>query len=93
MNVILDPSEFEPLIRQTIETFLARLRDEMSTAEHDRILLNKAEAATTLGMSQSTVDRLRRVAGLPCVKLNGKAMFRPEALREWAEGREGANNA
>ena len=70
---------------------LARSEGTSPTADCDkvgRILLNKKEAAEALGVSSSTIDRLRQTAGLPSVKLDGLVLFRPEALREWAEKNE-----
>jgi len=55
--------------------------------------LSKREAAAALGVSQSTIDRLRREAGLPAVQLEGRVMFRPAALDAWAASRETARNA
>ena len=41
-----------------------------------------------MGVSPSTLDRLRREAGLPAVKLDGLVLFRPASLDAWAAARE-----
>lgn len=88
-SIHLDPNDFQPIIESAVETALRRLQAERPTdSTGSKVLLTKREAANALGVSQATVDRLRK-AGLPCVKLDGRAMFRPEALRSWTEEREG----
>lgn len=87
-NIHFDPNEFSPIVDMAVEAAVRRLRDERSRDETGRILLNKKEAAEALGVSTSTLDRLRREAGLPFLKLDGLVLFRPEALREWAAENE-----
>jgi excisionase family DNA binding protein len=88
MKVEFDCEELRPMIEMTVAEAVQRLRDEGPCDKPGRILLNKKEAAEALGVSPSTIDRLRQTAGLPSVKLDGLVLFRPEALREWAEKNE-----
>ena len=88
LEIHLDPETLQPIIEAAVDSALRRLRDEQHTDDAGKVLLTKAEAAQTLGVSASTLDRLRREAGLPCVKLDGLALFRPESLRAWAAARE-----
>ena len=89
MNLHFDPAEFAPIIEAAVEAAFQRVQNERSGDGDGKILLNKSEAAEALGVSVSTVDRLRRDAGLPVVKLEGLVMFRPEALKQWARDKEG----
>ena len=94
MSVIqFDADELQPVIDQAVEAAVRRLRAERSADEYGKILLTKRQAADVLGVSGSTLDRLRRDAGLPCVKLDGLVLFRPESLREWAAAREAQDTA
>ena len=88
MNLHIDPAEFAPMIEAAVDAAVRRLQAEPHTDVAEKVLLTKAEAAQALGVSPSTLDRLRREAGLPCVKLDGLALFRPESLRAWAAARE-----
>ena len=86
----IDPTDFSPLIESVVETAVRRLQAERPKDADGRILLTKREAAEALGVSEATIDRWRVSHDLPHLKLdNGKPMFRPEALREWAAKREG----
>ena len=51
-------------------------------------LAAEARQRLRMSVSVSTVDRWRKEAGLPCVKIDGAVLFSPEALREWAAARE-----
>ena len=89
-RIHLEPSDFSPLIESAVETAVRRLQTERPKDANGRILLTKRETAEALGVSEATIDRWRVSHGLPHLKLdNGKPMFRPEALREWAAQREG----
>ena len=72
-DIHLDPAEFAPIVEMAVEAAVRRLRYEGPCDKPGRILLNKREAAEALGVSLSTVDRLRQSAGLPSVKLDGLA--------------------
>ncbi len=88
MNLHINPAEFSDVIQAAVDRAIAKMRAEQPAETDGQILLNKQGAADALSVSQSTVDRLRREAGLPCVKLDGLVLFRPEALREWAAAKE-----
>lgn len=47
------------------------------------LLLRKPEAARRLGVSPSTIDRLRANGELAWVAIGGQVRFRPEALLEY----------
>lgn len=89
MNLHLDPADFAPLIDAAVDAAIRRLDAQRPRDGAGRVLVNKREAAEVLGVSEATVDRLRK-AGLPCVKLDGKVLFRPAALEAWAAAREGS---
>lgn len=89
LRIEFHPDVLQPVIELAVETAVRRLQAERPTDADDRVLLCKQQAADALGVSPSTVDRLRQDAGLPCVKLDGRVLFRPEALRAWAAAREG----
>ncbi len=88
MRLDLDPSEFRDVIDRAVDQAVRRLESERPHDELGRVLLTKKEATDVMGVSQATVDRLRRDGGLPYVKLHGLVMFRPKALHAWAEARE-----
>jgi hypothetical protein len=87
MNLHIDPSEFQPIIESAVSEAIRRLDAERSKDRTGKVLLTKPEAAEVMGVSPSTLDRWRK-AGLPCLRLDGLVLFRPEALREWAAQRE-----
>jgi helix-turn-helix protein len=89
MKVLLDPAEFRPVFDLAIEEALQRIQAMQPKDKAGSILLDKAQAAKAMGVSETTIDRWRGSHGLPFLKLdNGKPMFRPESLREWAKSRE-----
>ncbi len=88
VHIEFDEDSLRPLVQMAVVETVQRLRDERGCESPGRVLLNKREAAEALGVSPSTIDRLRQTAGLPSVKLDGLVLFRPEALRDWAEENE-----
>ena len=89
LEIHLDAETLQPIIEAAVEAAIRRLQAERHTDDAGKVLLTKAETAQALGVSPSTLDRLRRDAGLPCVKLNnGLVLFRPESLRAWAASKE-----
>jgi len=89
VRIQFDHEELRPLVELAVEAAVRRLLAERPAEKEGRVLLSKRQAAEALGVSPSTLDRLRRDAGLPCVKLDGLVLFRPESLRAWALAREG----
>jgi excisionase family DNA binding protein len=89
-RIEFDRDELRPLIQLAVDEAIERMREERLSDHAGRVLLNKREAAEALVVSQSTLDRLRREAGLPSVKLDGLVLFRPEALQQWAAEKEGS---
>jgi len=51
--------------------------------DENTTLLRKGEAARRLGVSPSTIDRLRANGELAWVAIGGQVRFRPEALLEY----------
>jgi len=51
-------------------------------------LLSRHKAASSLGVSVATLDRLTRAGELPRIKLAGKVLYRPESLEAFARRRE-----
>ena len=93
MNLHFDPAEFSDVIQAAVDAAVRRLQAERHTDDAGKVLLTKAEAAQALGVSPSTLDRLRRDAALPSVKLNnGLVLFRPESLKAWAEKKENTSS-
>ena len=90
MKIVFDEDALRPLVHLAVAEALERMEKERAklTVEDRRVLLTKAEAARALGVSPSTLDRLRREAGLPAVKLDGLVLFRPASLDAWAAARE-----
>lgn len=88
MNIHIDPETFRPVIDQAVDAAIRRIAAERPKDRTGKVLLTKPEAAEVMGVSPSTLDRWRK-AGLPTVKLDGLVLFRPEALRAWAEAQEG----
>jgi len=57
-------------------------------------LLNQAEAADLLRLSQRTLERLRCVGGGPrFVRLRGSVRYRTEDLQSWIEARVVSNTS
>jgi len=90
-SVICGMDELRRVADETVEAFFRKMQDERPKDEVGRILLTREEAAAAMGVHSRTLDRIRSNHGLPCIKLgNGKPMFRPEALKEWAAEQEKA---
>lgn len=86
-SVVFDTSEFDGLIQKAVDVAIQRMKDERPKDEAGTILWDKREAAKRLGVSVSTLDRLRN-QGLPAVKIDGKVLFRPKSLDCWAASNE-----
>ena len=90
MKIEFDQDTLRPIVQLAVAAALERMEEERARPidEGGRVLLTKTEAARALGVSPSTLDRLRREAGLPAVKLDGLVLFRPASLDAWAVARE-----
>ena len=90
VRIQFDQDTLRPMVQLAVAEALERMEAERAKliVEDRRVLLTKAEAARALGVSPSTLDRLRREAGLPAVKLDGLVLFRPASLDAWAAARE-----
>ena len=95
MSVIqFDADELQPLVDMAVETAVRRLRDERSSQESGKLLLDKRAAADALSVSVSTLDRLTHPRGdLRAVKLQGRTLYSPDELRRWITEREGQDVA
>lgn len=51
-------------------------------------LLNRAQAATYLGVALRTIDELIRTGSLPCVRIGRSVRFRPASLEDFIEANE-----
>ncbi len=90
MRLDIDPAEFAEVIQAAVDRALAKMRDDRRSDDTGKLLLGKREAAEALSVSPSTIDRLRREAGLPFIRLQGVVLFRRQALEEWAAAKETA---
>ena len=89
LQIQFDQDTLRPIVQLAVAEALERMEERAKFIdEGGRVLLTKAEAARALGVSPSTLDRLRREAGLPAVKLDGLVLFRPASLDAWAAARE-----
>lgn len=88
MNFSIDPKEFAPLIEFAVDAAIRRLREERHTDGAGEILIDKRTVAEACSVSEATVDRWRNEAGFPCVKIDGKVLFRRSAVDAWAAARE-----
>ena len=90
MNLHLDPTEFAPIIDQAIEAALRRLQAERRTDDAGRMLWDKRTAAERMSVSVSTFDRLVKDGEVKVVKLAGRVLVSPDAVREFIAGKESA---
>lgn len=52
-------------------------------------LMTHRQAAAWLGISERSLDRIKRDGGIPYLRLAGRTIrYRPEALARWAEAQE-----
>ncbi len=67
-------------------------RDSWPTVGHrDRVLLNEAEAAELLAISQRQVRKLRASGELRAVTIGSSVRYRPEDLNEFASANQEGN--
>lgn len=86
-SIVFDADELKAVVDVAVEAALRRMRDEQPKDDEGAILLDKRSAARKLGVSVSTLDRLRE-KGLPAIKVDSKVLFRPASLDEWAAQNE-----
>ena len=87
-RILLDPNDFHGVISEAVDAAVRRLEANRPTDSAGHILLTKRQAAEALNISEGTIDRWRADAGLPYLKIDGRVLFRPAALEEWAAARE-----
>lgn len=86
-SVVFEADELRSVVDMAVEAAVRRMRDEQPQDEVGAILWDKRTAAKRIGVSVSTLDRLRD-RGLPCIKVEGKVLFRPSSLDAWAAQNE-----
>ncbi len=90
-HISLDPRDFRELIDQAVDAALCRLQAERHRDQAGRLLLGKREAAESLGMSISSLDRITFPRGsLRAVRLDGRVLYSLDSLRAWIAERESA---
>lgn len=75
--IVATAEQLAELIRAAVEEALAEQRQDLAPA-----LLDRAGIARALGISPSTVDRLRR-DGLPCVLIGDSPRFLAAECVSW----------
>lgn len=75
--VVVTPAELERLIGSAVEKALAGQREQPTAA-----LLDRNALARALGVSPSSVARLRR-DGMPCVMIGDAPRFELDACLAW----------
>jgi len=89
LEIHLDAETLKPIIQAAVDAAVRRLQDERARDDDGQVLWDKPRTGEEMGgVSESTVDRWRKEAGLPFVKIDGKVLFRPSALEAWAAARE-----
>ena len=88
VSVVFDASELDGLIQRAVEAAIQRMEEKRPKDDEGAILWDRPTAADKLGVSTTTLDRLRKTAGLPAVKLDGKVLFSPTSLASWAAQHE-----
>ncbi len=73
MQVNLDPSEFEPLIRQTVASTIAKL-DEIRGPFGDRLAFSEAEASRLLGLEEHQLRDERRRGRIKASRIVNRAI-------------------
>lgn len=63
-------------------------RDTTPPSDDEAICVRRNQAAAMLSISTTTLDRLVKAGEVPCLRLPGRVLFRPDALRDWAKQRE-----
>jgi excisionase family DNA binding protein len=59
-----------------------------STTSPETLLIAPREAARLLCVSESTLVRLTKTGGLPCIHLGRSVRYDPADIRAWIEGRK-----
>jgi len=53
---------------------------ELLRSTHNSLVLNKAQTAKELHVSQATIDRMRKVGEIESIKIGGTVMFSLEEI-------------
>lgn len=80
--VVLTPEQLSELVRRAVEDALAAQKQDTSPALFDR-----AGIARQLGVSETTLGRLRR-EGLPCVMIGDSPRFDLATCLAWLRNRD-----
>ncbi len=84
----LDQETLGPIINEAVDAAFRRMRDERSTDDAGRLLWDKRTAAERLSVSVSTFDRLVKDGEIKVVKLSGRLLVSPDAVREFIANKE-----
>lgn len=57
-------------------------------ARLESILVPANEASRLMGVSARTIDNWRKDEGLPSVKIGGRRLYDPAAIRRWVESHQ-----
>lgn len=57
-------------------------------AKIDPLALRPRDAAAALGISPSTLERLRKTGQIPHIKIHNVVLYRVDSLRQWLKERE-----
>lgn len=70
----------DDLLRQIVEEKIAEMLPQQQDTKEN---MNKSEAAKYLGVSRNTLDKLIETKGLPVKRVDGRYIFRRQALDNW----------
>lgn len=62
-------------------------RDDKSTGSPRRLVLRPRDAAKTLGLSTSTLNRLARAGEIKCIRLDRMTLYPMDALEAWLKAK------
>jgi len=88
VNLHLDPNEFAPVIEAAVEAAIRRFQAERQADGAGKLLLDKKAAAESMAISVSSLDRLIRDGELRAVKLSGRVLVSPDAIRDFIRIKE-----
>ncbi len=91
----LDITGIESVIKATAnaaaDATACKLQAERIHDEVGKLLWGKKETAAAMSISVSTLGRLISEGELKVVRLSGRVLISPEAVREWIARREGTS--
>lgn len=84
---MLDPHQsldelYQGFAKHVAELICNRLTDAGVGSQRREELRDEPAMADSLGVSQQTLERLRKQGKVPCVRLGRRVLYRPEAVLE-----------